>query len=53
MEIGIDIVQVGHKADLVPEAGKQSNEFSVVHAPINSPLADLETIEMQNWQYSP
>lgn len=46
VEVGIDFVQVGHHADLVPKAGKQRNEFSIVHAPVNGPLADLETIKM-------
>lgn len=44
MKIRIDIVEVIHKARLVAISGKQCCQLSVIHAAVNGPLTDLESV---------
>jgi hypothetical protein len=50
VEIGIDIIEVFYKSNLVAVATKQSGELFVIHAAENGTLADLEAVEMKNWK---
>lgn len=44
MKIRINIVEVIHKARLVAISGKQCCQLSVIHAAVNGPLTDLESV---------
>lgn len=53
VEIGVDIVEIFNEANLVSIPGKESEKLLFVHASKDSPCTDLETIQMQDWQYRP
>jgi hypothetical protein len=40
-----------NNADLVTIASEERNQFSIIHAAKNGALADLESIQVQDWQH--
>lgn len=47
VEVGINIVEIFHKADLIAISTEQGRQLLVIHASENGALADLEAIEMK------
>lgn len=48
VEVGINIVEIFHKANLIAISTEQGRKLFVIHAAENSALADLEAIEMKD-----
>lgn len=48
LQLVIDINQILHNADLVAVAAEQTHDLLIVHAAEDGPLADFESVGMQN-----
>ena len=48
VEVGINIVEIFHKANLIAISTEQGHELFVIHASENRAVADLEAIEMKD-----
>lgn len=51
VEVIVDVIEVFNNAHLVSVTCKQANDLSVVHTTENRALADLETVDVQDWKH--
>ena len=48
-KIRIDIIEVLHKARLITVTCKQPSKLIIIHASVNRSFADLEAVDMDDW----
>ena len=51
-QVGVDVVHVFHDMAFVAIPGEQRDKFLVIHASVYRRFGNLESVDVNNWQYS-